>query len=83
MYRFGGKNDEVEVILRPLLLQTLQRARIEVVRKMNISFCLSFLLHKKTGKCFLHRKAGLLNKAILRFHIREKTARTSSISDSF
>lgn len=83
MYRFGGKNDEVEGILRPLLLQTLQRARIEVVRKMNISFCLSFLLHKKTGKCFLHRKAGLLNKAILRFHIREKTARTSSISDSF
>ena len=83
MYRFGGKNDEVEGILRPLLLQTLQRARIEVVRKMNISFCLSFLLHKKTGKCFLHRKAGLLNKAILRFHVREKTARTSSISDSF
>lgn len=83
MYRFGGKNDEVEGILRPLLLQTLQRARIEVVRKRNISFCLSFLLHKKTGKCFLHRKAGLLNKAILRFHVREKTARTSSISDSF
>ena len=58
MYRFGGKNDEVEGILRPLLLQTLQRARIEVVRKMNISFCLSFLVHKKTGKCFLHRKAA-------------------------
>ena len=38
MYRFGGKNDEVEGILRRLLLQTLQRARIEVVRKMNISF---------------------------------------------
>ena len=38
MYRFGGKNDEVEGILQPLLLQTLQRARIEVVRKMNISF---------------------------------------------
>ena len=38
MYRFGGKNDEVEGILRPLLLHTLQIARIEVVRKMNISF---------------------------------------------
>ena len=64
MYRFGGKNDEVEGLLRPLL-QTLQRARMEVVRKMNISFCLPL-------------KAGLLNKAILRLHIREKTARTSS-----
>ena len=83
MYRFGGKNDEVEGILRPLLLHTLQIARIEVVRKMNISFCLPFLVHKKTGKRFLHRKAGLLNKAILKFHIREKTAGNSSISDSF
>lgn len=83
MYRFGGKNDEVEGILRPLLLQTLQRARMEVVRKMNISFCLSLLVHKKNGKRFLHREAGLLNKAILRFHIREKTARTNSIGDSF
>ena len=78
MYRFGGKNDEVEGILRPLLLQTLQRARVEVVRKMKLSFCLSLLVHKKTGKRVLHRKAGLLNKTILRYHIREKTARTSS-----
>ena len=83
MYRFGGKNDEVEGILRPLLLQTLQRARVEVVRKMNISFRLSLLVHNKTGKRFLHRKASLLNKAILKFHIREKTAANSSISDSF